>query len=224
MKRVYFLVLFFTVALGFSQDKITKETGKFDTVKVFDGISAQLIPSNENKVIISGEDATEVRAVNNNGNLKIRMQLKKTFSGHRTFVEIHYNQKLSVIDVNENAFISSPETFKQVALKLKAQEGGEIDIDVELEKLDAKTITGGILEIRGTAKNQDVHVNTGGQYEGDNLKTEQTTINVNAGGTAYVNASEYVEAKVKAGGTIRIYGKPKVIDKQTFLGGKIVEQ
>lgn len=224
MKRAYFFVLLFVAAIGFSQEKITKETGEFDTVKVFDGISAQLIPSDENKVIISGEDASEVSVANNNGNLKIRMGLKKTFSGHKTFAEIHFKQKLSVIDVNENAFISSPETFKQVDLELRAQEGGEIDINVELQKLSAKAVTGGIVEVKGTAKNQNVRINTGGQYEGDNLKTEQATVNVNAGGTAYVNASEYVEARVKAGGTIRIYGKPKVIDKQTFLGGKIVEQ
>ncbi|MBC9797276.1 head GIN domain-containing protein [Sinomicrobium weinanense] len=224
MKRVCFLVLVFVTATGFSQEKITKETGKFDVVKVFDGISAQLIPSDENKVIVSGEDASEVEVVNNNGNLKIRMKLKKTFNGHKTYAEIHFKQKLSVIDVNENAFISSPKTFKQINLELKAQEGGEIDITVDLEKLNTKVTTGGILDVKGTAKNQDTHISTGGQYEGDKLKTEQTTVKVNAGGRAYINASEYVEAKVRAGGTIRIYGNPKVIDKQTFLGGKIVEQ
>ncbi len=67
-------------------------------------------------------------------------------------------------------------------------------------------------------------INTGGQFDGKSLDTEQTTVNVNAGGSADVNASEYVEAKVKAGGTIKIFGNPKVIDKQTFLGGKILEQ
>ncbi|RNL83441.1 DUF2807 domain-containing protein [Sinomicrobium pectinilyticum] len=224
MKRVFFVLFLLITAVGFSQKNITKETGKFDMVKVFDGISAQLIPSDENKVIISGEDASEVSVVNNNGNLKIRMQLKKTFSGHKTFVEIHYNQKLSLIDVNENAFISSPETFKQIDLELRAQEGGEIDITVAVEKLKTRAITGGILDVKGSAKNQEIKINTGGQFEGKSLETEQTTVNVNAGGTAEVRASEYVEARVKAGGTIKIYGNPKVIDKQTFLGGKILEQ
>lgn len=224
MRRVFFVLFLLITAVGFSQESIKKETGKFDMVKVFDGISAQLIPSDENKVIISGEDASEVSVVNNNGNLKIRMQLKKTFSGHKTFVEIHYNQKLSLIDVNENAFISSPETFKQIDLELRAQEGGEIDVTVAVEKLKTRAITGGILDVKGSAKNQEVKINTGGQFEGKSLETEQTTVNVNAGGSAEVHASEYVEARVKAGGTIKIYGNPKVIDKQTFLGGKILEQ
>lgn len=224
MRRVFFVLFLLITAVGFSQESIKKETGKFDMVKVFDGISAQLIPSDENKVIISGEDASEVSVVNNNGNLKIRMQLKKTFSGHKTFVEIHYNQKLSLIDVNENAFISSPETFKQIDLELRAQEGGEIDITVAVEKLKTRAITGGILDVKGSAKNQEIKINTGGQFEGRSLETEQTTVNVNAGGSAEVRASEYIEARVKAGGTIKIYGNPKVIDKQTFLGGKILEQ
>ncbi|SFW64728.1 Putative auto-transporter adhesin, head GIN domain [Sinomicrobium oceani] len=224
MKRIFFALFLLTTITGIAQENITKETGKFDEVKVFDGISAQLIPSSENKVIISGEDASEVSIVNNNGILKVRMQLKKAFSGHKTFVEIHYNQKLSLIDVNENAFISSPETFQQINLELRAQEGGEIDIDIAVEKLKTRAVTGGIIEVKGKAKNQEVKINTGGQFDGKSLDTEQTTVNVNAGGSADVNASEYVEAKVKAGGTIKIFGNPKVIDKQTFLGGKILEQ
>lgn len=88
----------------------------------------------------------------------------------------------------------------------------------------SKAVSGGRIEVSGITKNQDVQVNTGGFFEGDLLKTEQTTVQVSAGGNAYINASEYVNAKVRAGGTIRIYGKPKAIDQQTVLGGTIVEQ
>jgi hypothetical protein len=33
-----------------------------------------------------------------------------------------------------------------------------------------------------------------------------------------------VDAKVKAGGSIYIYGKPKQINQQTILGGTIIEK
>src|SRR5690606_1235287 len=177
MKRIFFIVVLLISTLTFAQESITKEIGKFDEVKVFDGISAQLFPSEENKIIISGEDAESVSVVNNNGVLKLRMNIKKAFSGHKTFVEIHYKQKLSIIDVNENAFIGSPETFKQVSLELKAQEGGEIDIALDVDKLKSKAVTGGILTVKGKSKNQEVAVNTGGVFNGSELTTEQTTIN-----------------------------------------------
>lgn len=202
----------------------TKEVGQFFDVKVFDGISAKLIKSTENKVVISGDDADKVSVVNKNGTLKIRMQIDKIFSGHKTFVEVHYSGRLDVIDANENALIESAETVKQTNVELKTQEGGEIKLSLDVQKLTVKAVTGGKLELKGFAKTQEVTINTGGHYEADILKTEQTIANVNAGGAAFINASEYVEAKVKAGGSIYIYGNPKVIDKQTFLGGKIVEQ
>ena len=202
----------------------TKEVGQFFDVKVFDGISAKLIKSSENKVIISGDDADKVSVVNKNGILKIRMQIDKIFSGYKTFVEVHYSGRLDVIDANENALIESAETIKQTDVELKSQEGGEINLSLDVQKLTVKAVTGGKLGLKGSAKTQDVTINTGGHYEADTLKTEQTVANVSTGGAAFINASEYMEAKVKAGGSIYIYGNPKVIDKQTFLGGRIIEQ
>jgi len=224
MKKLSLLFCFMAIMTMSAQEKISKNIGDFSDLKVFDGISVNLIKSDENKAVISGEDADKVAIVNNNGTLKIRMEINKIFSGHKTFVEVYYKRPIDVIDANENAFISSSEPIKQVDIELKTQEGGEIDVTLEVQKLSVKAVTGGQIETKGTAVNQEISINTGGQYEGDALKTQQTTVSVNAGGTAYVNASEYVDAKVKAGGTVRIYGKPKVIDQQKFLGGKIIEQ
>jgi Putative auto-transporter adhesin, head GIN domain len=223
MKKTLLILLLFGFMLAAAQEKITKPVGNFSEIKVFDGISATLIKSNENKIVISGEDAAKVAFVNTNGKLKIRMKMDNLFNGHKTFAEVYYTDVLEIIDANENAYISSSETIKQIAIVLKAQEGGEIAINVEVQKLTLKSFTGGRIALTGTSKTQDITLNTGGQYEGDSLKTEQTTVDVSAGGKAYVNASEYVKAKVSAGGTIRIYGNPKVIDKQTFLGGRIIE-
>lgn len=202
----------------------TVEIEPFNEVKVFDGISVTLIKSDENKAIISGEDISDVAVVNRNGRLKIRMEIDKVFTGHRSFVEVHYNGRIDVIDVNENAYVSSDDTIEQTTIDLKAQEGGEIDVILDMEKVNVLSISGGKIETSGESVSQDVVINSGGQYEGDDFKTEQSFIRVSAGGTGYVNASELVEARVRAGGTVRIYGDPKVIDKKTFLGGKIVEQ
>lgn len=224
MKKLLIVFLCLITLNLSAQDKITKDVGEFTEVKAYDGISVKLVKDNTNKAIVSGEDADKVVIVNKGGKLKLRMEINKVFSGFRTFVELHYNGRIEILDANENASFSSDETVKQETLDLKAQEGGTIKLDLDLIRLNVKSVTGGIIETTGKAKNQIVNINTGGQYEGDKLKTEQTEVDVNAGGTAYVNASELVEAKVRAGGTIRIYGKPKVIDKQKFMGGKIVEQ
>ena len=82
-------------------------------------------------------------------------------------------------------------------------------------------MTGGIINVSGSSKNQDISIYTGGVFNGEELQTEKTEVSINAGGEAYVNASEKVEVRIKAGGDVFIYGNPKVVDKNRVLGGRI---
>lgn len=53
------------------------------------------------------------------------------------------------------------------------------------------------------------------------LETISTEVSVNAGGEASVRASQKVDAKVRAGGNVKIYGNPSNISESTALGGRI---
>lgn len=210
------------VHLMVAQDgKITLSLEKFSEIKAFDGLSVNLIRSSENKAVITGANTNKVSIVNNDGILKLRMQLDKIFSGYRTFVEVHYTENLVVIDVNEDARITSNEVITQEILELKAQEGGELVIKAKVEQLLIKTVTGGIVEATGSSNLQDVLINTGGVYNGKDFKTKFTTVNVNAGSKAEINASDYVKASVKAGGEVLVYGNPAKMEEKTVFGGKI---
>lgn len=222
MKQLMFLMI---LLLGqnviSAQKNSTQDLTPFTEVKAFDGLSVNLIKSDVNKAVVSGESVEKVAIVNNDGVLKIRMQLDKIFSGYRTFVDLYYTEKLVIIDVNEDARISSKETIIQDVLELKAQEGGEIAITAEVEQLLIKTVTGGVIVTTGTSDLQDVAINTGGIYEGKALKTKFSTINVNAGSRAEIYASDYVKATVKAGGEVMVYGNPKKMDEKTVFGGTV---
>lgn len=200
---------------------VTVSLEKFSEIKAFDGLSVNLIRSNENKAVITGVNTNKVSIVNNDGILKLRMQLDKIFSGYRTFVEVYYTENLVVIDVNEDARITSNEVITQEILELKAQEGGELVIKAKVEQLLIKTVTGGIIEATGSSNLQDVLINTGGVYNGKDFKTKFTTVNVNAGSKAEINASDYVKASVKAGGEVLVYGDPAKMEEKTVFGGKI---
>ena len=213
--------LFLFQVLGAQENEITKKLGSFSEIKVFDGISLQLIKSKENKVVISGANTDKVAVVNNGGVLKIRMQIDKMFSGYRTFVDLYHSADLGVIDVNEDARISSDQTLVQEVLELKAQEGGEIELNCQVDQLLIKAVSGGEIMTTGFAKTQDVIINTGGSYEGKTFKTEFTTIEVSAGGNAEIYATDYVKANVKGGGEVLVYGDPAKMDEKKVFGGRI---
>ena len=207
---------------AYSQDNaITIELSEFKEIKAFDGLSVNLIRGNENKVVITGANTHKVAVVNNDGVLKLRMEIDKLFSGYRTFVDLYYAQPLLVIDVNEDARISSKEPLAQEVLELKAQEGGEILAPVKVQQLLIKAVTGGVITTSGEADNQDIIINTGGVYEGKDMKTRFTTVNVNAGSRAEIYADTYVKATVKAGGEVLVYGDPDRMEEKTVFGGKI---
>lgn len=222
MKHVVLLILVFLVhGLGAQEDRVTKRLDKFAEIKVYDGISVNLIRSTENRAVVTGENMDKVAIVNNEGILKIRMQIVKFFSGYKTFVDVYYMDDIMVIDVNEDARISSKESIVQDVLELKAQEGGELSITTEVEQLLIKSVSGGIVKANGTCNLQDVQINTGGVYEGKSLQTKFSTVNVNAGSRAEVYASEYVKATVKAGGEVLVYGNPPKLEEKTVFGGII---
>jgi hypothetical protein len=206
--------------MSFSQETITKNLGDFDSVKVFDKISLQLIPSEESKIELSGKNSSEVEIVNNNGELKVRMPIGKFLFGEDVTALLYY-KNIQSLDACEGSYVSSEKAIKQISFSLNAKEGAEIKLKIEVQKLSIRVASGGIINLEGTAKNQDIIISSGGVLNAKDFQTEQTNVSINAGGTADVRASELVDAKVRAGGTITIFGKPKQINQKTVLGGSI---
>ena len=223
MKMRNLFLVAFTIATQFTIGQVSKPLGDFNAVKVFDKLSVTMIASNENKVIISGEREKEVEVVNNNGELKLRMPFPKLLSGDAIAIKLYF-KNVDDISASEGSSISSEAVFKQTIFNLNAKEGAKINLKVDAQKVNIKAVTGGIIELSGAAANQDVVIMSGGALKAKNLHTSQSTVSISAGGNAEINASTLVDAKVKAGGTVSIYGKPKQINQQTILGGKIEEK
>ncbi|UUF15564.1 MULTISPECIES: head GIN domain-containing protein [Flavobacterium] len=220
MKKLIIGVAILFVQMSFSQ--VTKELGDFDTVKVYDKLSVKLVPSSENKVVIKGAREAELEAVNKNGVLKLRMPFPKLLSGNDLEVTLYYKH-IELIDVNEGAEVISKDAIKATSFKVSAQEGGKINVDLNVDKLKVSSVSGGEITATGKADNLDASLGAGGYFLGSKLATSQTKVSVSAGGKADVNASTLVDAKVSAGGSIYIYGKPKQINQKTVFGGKIEE-
>lgn len=220
MKKLIVGAAILFVQMSFGQ--VTKELGEFDTVKVYDKLLVKLVQSSENKVVIKGAREAELEAVNKNGILKLRMPFPKLLSGNDLEVTLYYKH-IELIDVNEGAEVTSKETLKATSFKVSAQEGGKINVDLNVDKLKVSSVSGGEITATGKADNLDASLGAGGYFLGSKLATSQTKVSVSAGGKADVNASTLVDAKVSAGGSIYIYGKPKQINQKTVFGGKIEE-
>ncbi len=221
MKKIILMLFVFATQLNFGQTTIKLDD--FDELKVFDQLNVTLVPSNENKIEITGKNESSFETVNKNGVLKIRMSLTKIMSGADTKVTLYF-KNIESIDANEGSIVSCATVFKQTTIELSTQEGAMIDVELDVDNTTTKLYSGGIINLSGKAVTQKATINSGGILNAKNLETSQTTVSVSAGGSAEVNASTLVEAKVNAGGNIFIYGKPKEIKQQSFAGGIITEK
>lgn len=221
MKKL--VIIAFVLLSQLTNAQVSRNLGDFDEVKVFDKINVKLISSSENKVVITGDRADEVETVNKNGELKIRMPFPQLLSGNNIVVKLYF-KNIENISASEGSYVSSESQFKQTILNLNSKSGAEINIDINVDKVNVKANAGGIIELSGKATNQDVVITSGGILKAKDLHTTQTSISVSAGGNAEIQATTLVDAKVKAGGSVYIYGKPKQINKEVFIGGTIMEK
>ncbi|WP_209402137.1 head GIN domain-containing protein [Pseudozobellia sp. WGM2] len=219
---IILFALFIITGALFAQKSNTKELEEFTEVKAYDRIIVTLVKGETNKLVITGDDKDEVNISNKDGLLKIKMEFDNFLDGDEALAALYYTEDLTLIDANENAKIKSDETFAtDERVEIKTQEGGVIELNVELSDLYTKSVSGGEITLTGSAKTQEAMVNTGGKIYNKQLNTEETTVVVSAGGRADVKASDKVKAKVRAGGSIYIYGNPKNVDQDKVFGGKI---
>jgi len=220
-KSIVLLILVIVSLKGFTQEKTTKDLEKFTELKAFDRINVILIKSTENKVILTGEDQGDVNIENKNGLLKIKMDFENHMDGGDVEAKVYYTEELILLDANENAKITLEGTFTASKAKIAVQEAGKVSMKVAVDDLYVKSTSGGEVTLTGNCKIQEVVANAGGKVYNEKLSTEETKVTVNAGGTAKIKTSLKAIAKVRAGGSIYIYGNPKQVEKDKVFGGKI---
>lgn len=221
MKSIFLGFVFILTQVSYSQ--ITKNIGEFNKVTAFDKIEVLLLQSTENKIVISGNEADQVELVNKNGELKIRMPFAKTMTGEDISVQVFFI-KLDAVEANEGSIINSKHIFKGLNFDIIAKEGAQIKLLLDVDRVSSKISSGAIVNLEGTAKNQEAIINAGGELEAKELVTIQTIVTTNAGGNAEVYAQDFVDAKTRAGGSILLYGNPKQLNQKTVAGGTIIKK
>lgn len=213
----------FLLSSSYSQAQdISEELSDFNEIRVYNGIEVTLIPSKENRIVISGYSKEKVKYAFVENRLELRLSLENIWAKDNTRIQIYF-RNLQVIDANERSIVEVQGEIVGSNLVFRAQEGSVVRADLDALKQSSKAVTGGQIFLEGKTREQEIDINTGGQFYGRDLRTESTRVNITAGGRAEVYASKYCRANAKLGGTIEVYGNPAEMDRKTSIGGKIIE-
>lgn len=220
MKR-FILTLLIIPSLLVSQEEINRNLGDFTKLSIYDGINVELIKSDENKVEASGENTRFVVVKNKNGNLKIRLNVQKRFSGDRTMVKLYYKNIYSFI-AHEGSNIFSKDTIKQADLKIKGHTGSRIDIPVELNSISVTSTAGAKITLRGSSTYLEASSATGSEINARNMVIEDGEVSALSGSMVDVRAETSLEAIARIGGVINVHSKTERITEKVSLGGSVI--
>ena len=219
MKNTILIILLCVVTLGFSQETVV-ELDNFTEAEITKGLTVNFTKGEENKAIITGSSRDKVNLKVKNGVLKVSIDLDHLWNEDNTIVNVYYKQLLKV-EAKQGSNIDLCGRIEQNLFQIRVQEGSDVKAHLDVENLYASVVTGGNLMIIGNATKQDIDVKAAGDFKGENLIGSEVEVSIAGGGTASVFSKAYVNAKVRAGGTIYIYGNPEKIDEKTTFGGTI---
>lgn len=221
MKKKICYLFFACVSLGWTQGQSTHHLKPFQRLKVFKGLQVNLIPSQEEKIVIVGEKASEVYLKNKKGTLSITLNLKSVFESKALQIDLFYAGKLLELEAFQGASIRSEHTFSQSQIRLSAQEDASIELPVALDYLKMQALTGSTVRLSGSCNSQNCKITTGANYQALDLQTKTTAITVTSGAEANIDVSVVLDAKVSLGGLINYRGNPQSLLTKKVLGGKI---
>jgi hypothetical protein len=96
---------------------------------------------------------------------------------------------------------------------------GSIRADGLNTELLEVTLNGGArAELQGTASRQEVLVAGAADYRADRLTSKHADVEINGAGTAFLNASDQLEATINGAGTVEYVGSPRVTQTINGLG------
>ena len=221
MKSLLFFTMLFCTTLLVAQNNAVIPLENFTELQVYDRISVTLVKGEENKIEIPLEHKKDLSITENDARLRLKMCSGESVLNSTLSLKLYYTEALSVIDANKNSRIISTGLVIGTDLAIEAQDASTITLNIAYNNVSAKSTSGSEIKLSGTSTNQEVMINTGGKLFNKGLKTKNSTVIVLSGGSAEVYTSEAVIAKVKAGGSITVYGNPKSVDKDDTFGGKI---
>lgn len=222
MTGVLSLFLIFVSLSSVSQNReLSESLNEFKELKISNGLEVQVIPSEENRIEITGHSKHEVKFNVVENRLEIKLSLDNLWSKDDTKITV-YGKNIEIIDAHQGSLVEVSGHLKGEELTFKAQGGANIRAAVNASKIVSKAVTGGKIYLEGKANKQDVDLNTGGNFFGRDLRTKETVVKSGTAAKGEIYATEYVRATASLGGTVEIFGRPQEVEQKTSLGGRIL--
>ena len=224
MKNIKFIVLLFlilSVQVIYSQDVMTLEP--FNEINATGIIEITLQKSDEERLELEtrnfDRNDVKVRIENN----VLRINVTKSLIKDAVIEITVFYKEIRRIKANAGTQVYANNPIVGDNIDLKANSGAIINLELEVNNLNARLAEGAQMILSGSTEDLSVSASSGAIFYGFKLASNYTYANANTGARAEVVANKSLDAGANTGGKVRFEGDPQDRDFNHYWGGRIEE-
>lgn len=191
----------------------TIELKDFKSVSVGADTKVTLVKSTQNKLVVKGDEYTDLDIENEGGTLSI--------NGEGLDLTLYYKNDLESIAAASDAQVFGKDEINSKELSLAAASDAKIELRVNVKKLHTAAASDAKVTLTGKATDHDATISSDADLKGQDLLTENTSIVLSSDGSASITVKGTVNATVSSDGSLKVYGNPKKVNEVTAADGEI---
>jgi len=198
MKRAL-LILFSAVisTSSFAQDKETRYINKFEAIKASHGIEVVLVDGPEGELLVTTYhiDPDNIETYVDRGVLRIKYRNSSIWKWDERYdrkdviVEVPIHE-LYRIEVNTGAIVRSEKVISGDDFDIEANTGGELELEINVDRLDADISMGAVVEVKGTARIIRVKASMGAEADFKRVDADIIIAKANMGAMLAISAKK----------------------------------
>ena len=198
-----------------------RQVGEFDQIKVSRGMNVYITQGSPAKVVVIADSNLHelIETKVEGGVLKITTTENIRWAEEKKVMVTV--EKLTGVDANSGGNVWSQTQIKSDNLKLGANSGANLTLDVDAGTLSADCSSGANIKLSGQAKEADLGTSSGANLKGEKLKAEQCKMSASSGGNVSSTVTGKLDAHASSGGNIAYYGEPTSTNVNSSSGGGI---
>ncbi len=129
-----------------------------------------------------------------------------------------YNPNLKALYVSGAVSMNDSEPISGESFELEVAGAGDIDLALDVKRLNADLAGAASLQLRGNADDADISISGAGEIDALDLQTKRARVRLSGVGSASISCSDELDVDVSAVGSLRYRGNPSVRQSVSGVG------
>lgn len=198
------------------------QIAEFTSLTLKNGWEIELIPSDENKMLITANEnlMEELRYDNTKGELLIEAE-NNIGKANKKLIQLFYTEPIKQIKASSGVYLHSASPLKATNLNTSISSGSMIKLNLDVEDLTVKSSSGANILLSGKSQYTEIEASSGSGINALELISKEAKAKTSSGSSLKLNVSEVLSAESSSGGVIKYEGEVQSVERSTSSGGTI---